>query len=166
MEINKVNQIIQHPKYKEYLKRIELQEENRIFCKHDMVHFLDVCRIAEILWLKEKKYSCVSLNTEMIYATGLLHDIGRWQEYETGIRHEIASAKLAADILNECNFGENEIEKIVLAIENHRNKKVKEENSLSGILYRADKMSRPCFSCKAEPECDWDFMKKNMQVLY
>ena len=71
------------------------------------------------------------LNRELIYAAGLLHDIGRWQEYEEGIRHEIASADLASRILCECGYNEQEIEEIRRAILNHRNSSIKDENSLT-----------------------------------
>lgn len=166
--MEKLNKIIQHPKYKEYLARIAEYEKKRVFCKHDMVHFLDVCRLAEILWLREKQDSQTAymINSELLYAAGLLHDIGRWKEYESGIRHEIASAELAPEILEECGFSYEDRQEILRAIRNHRNKEIKQEFSVAGILYRADKMSRPCFACKAEAECDWDLNKKNMQIIY
>lgn len=169
-KMNRVNKILQHFKYKEYVAKIEEYEKDRIFCKHDMGHFLDVCRLAEILYLQEdveqRSLDGQRTFTEWIYAAGLLHDIGRWQEYENGIRHEIASANLAPEILEECGFNQEEMEGILLAIKEHRNSQVKEEKSLSGILYRADKMSRPCFACKAEQECDWDLQKKNMEIIF
>lgn len=179
--MERINRILKHILYREYIQRINQCERDRIFCKHDMVHFLDVCRLAEIEWLelqlaemKEKqqqnkeniaaKGECKlkRINKELIYAAGLLHDIGRWQEYENGIRHEISSGQLAPEILKDCGFGETETAEIIKAIENHRNSTVKEEISLSGFLYRADKKSRACFSCKAEPECDWSVEKKNL----
>lgn len=173
--LQRINKIVWHPKYKEYLTKIEEYEKDRIFCKHDMTHFLDVCRLAEILWLTgdyaatKERYpdNQYPINSETIYAAGLLHDIGRWQEYETGIRHEIASANLAEEILIECGFKEPwEKDSILCAIREHRNKKITEVPSLSELIYRADKMSRSCFACKAEAECDWEITKKNMQLIY
>ena len=35
-----------------------------------------------------------------------------------------------------------------------------------GLLYRADKDSRPCFSCEAEADCNWKGSKKNLKILY
>lgn len=191
--MNRVNKILQHLKYKEYVAKIEAYEKNRIFCRHDMSHFLNVCRLSQILYQQEylelesqrkdvseedrEKKQWISglvqnknieheMVTEWIYAAGLLHDIGRWQEYENGIRHEMASAGLAPEILKECGFSNEECGEILLAIRNHRNKNVKDEKSLSGILYRADKMSRACFCCKAEAECDWDLQKKNKEIIF
>ena len=179
--MERVNGIIKHKLYLEYIQRIKAWEQDRIFCKHDMVHFLDVCRLAQIDWLElqlrtmeEKSYEIsgnlsgaadkIIVNKELIYAAGLLHDIGRWQEYESGIRHEIAGSKLAYDILQDTGFDEKETAEIMLAISNHRNKEIKDEVSLSGFLYRADKKSRACFSCEAEGECDWSALKKNMVI--
>ena len=172
--MERVNKIINHPRYREYLDQIKKCEIERIFCKHDMVHFLDVCRIAENLWLqhrlKGQEYNPKGTETffhkeryrELIYAAGLLHDIGRWQEYESGIRHEIASAKLAPEILEQCGFDREETKEIIMAIENHRNRNVKEQVDLSGLLYRADKASRACFACEAQLLCDWSKEKKNL----
>ena len=174
--MERINQILNHPLYLEYLQKIKSWEKDRIFCKHDMVHFLDVCRIAENFWLRfclekkecgeEKEDDIFSENMKVyIYATGLLHDIGRWQEYELGIRHEIASATLADSILTNCGFHENEKSRILQAISDHRNAQVKEEDSLSGWIYRADKKSRACFACEAQQLCDWSLTKKNMKLI-
>ena len=173
--MERVNQIIKHPLYVEYLQKNKEHEKERIFCKHDMTHFLDVCRIAENLYLKYCLEVHVVENTdvdsvysdkikEYIYAVGVLHDIGRWKEYEEGIRHEIASVTLAEPILADCGFEEQEIKEILLAISNHRNKHIKEENTLSGWIYQADKKSRSCFFCEAENICDWSKEKKNMKL--
>ena len=179
--MERVNGIIKHKLYLEYIQRIKAWEQDRIFCKHDMAHFLDVCRLAQVDWLElqlrameEKSYEIFGnlsgavdkkiVNKELIYAAGLLHDIGRWQEYENGVRHELASAQLAPNILEECGFSEDEIEKIVYAIMNHRNKEIAEDISLAGFIYRADKKSRPCYFCEAESECDWSQTKKNLEI--
>ena len=174
--MERIIQIINHPLYVECLHKIKNYEKERIFCKHDMVHFLDVCRIAEIIWLRycldvqgldKDDYEKMSSEQtkEYIYATGILHDIGRWQEYEEGIRHEITSADLASRILCECGYNEQEIEEIRRAILNHRNSSIKDENSLSGWIYQADKKSRACFACKAEKMCDWSKAKKNLRLM-
>lgn len=173
--MDRIDRIVQNERYKESLHKICLWEQDRRFCRHDMVHFLDVCRLAEIEWLttrlkeqkegferKEEEPGAVS--RELLYAAGLLHDIGRWMEYEKGIRHEKASADLAEEILRECGFKTSETEKITEAILAHRNKDIREENSLSGYLYRADKKSRACFACKVQAECSWPMEKKNLTV--
>lgn len=160
--MNRVDLILEHPKYQEYLDKIEQAEEKRIFCLHNMNHFLDVARIAYIMNLEED----LRISKEVIYATALLHDIGRFQQYEDGTPHEKASALLAPEILAETGFDEQEQAEILRAIGEHRNREVKEEKSLAGIIYRADKASRACFACEAESQCDWEKSKKNMRVNY
>lgn len=172
--MDRVNKILAHGLFQKYVSKTKEYEENRIFCKHDMCHLLDVCRIAEILWLeyriavREKTnkecHRFHEVQKEYIYAAGLLHDIGRWQEYESGVRHEIAGSKLAPEILEDCGFDEDEIVAITSAILNHRNKEIQNENNLSGWIYRADKKSRACFACDAESLCDWSREKKNLKL--
>ena len=51
-----------------------------------MGHFLDVARLMMILNVKED----LKISDDMIYATALLHDIGRHIQYRQGIGHEIS----------------------------------------------------------------------------
>ena len=160
--MDRVDLILENPKYQEYIDKIKQAEEKRIFCLHNMNHFLDVARIAYIMNLEEN----LQISKELIYATALLHDIGRFQQYEDGTPHEKASALLAPEILAETGFEEHEQAEILRAIREHRNRDVAEEKNLTSIIYRADKASRACFACKAESQCDWENSKKNMRVKY
>ena len=157
-----VNRIIQHPKYKMCLDRIAECEKERIFCHHDMVHFLDVARLAWIFNLQND----IGLEHKLVYGAALLHDVGRYEQYEIGTPHEIASARIAPDILQDCGYLSEEIEQITEAIRQHRNAQIKDELTLRGIIYRADKMSRSCFSCKAIEACDHQEDKKNKELIY
>lgn len=160
--MQRVNQILESEAFKEYLIKNEQAESKRVFCHHDMGHFLDVARIAMIMNNAER----YGVEKELIYAAALLHDIGRWQQYEDGTPHEQASALLAPDILNACGFEKEEVTRIVNAISKHRNPDVKEQKDLAGLLYRADKLSRPCFTCKAEQDCNWKGEKKNRCIVW
>lgn len=159
--MNRCNKIMQHASYQQYYNQIEACEKDRIFCHHDMVHFLDVARIAWIIALEEQ----IPVKKELLYAASLLHDIGRHMQYLEQIPHEKASAELALAILVDCGFDIDEQQIIVDAICNHRNAAIAEEKTLRGILYRADKKSRGCFCCKAEKECDWSLEKKNRELI-
>jgi putative nucleotidyltransferase with HDIG domain len=159
--MKRVNLILAHEKYKDYIDRISKCEIGREFCIHDMNHFMDVARISYIFTLERG----LKHTKEEIYAAALLHDIGKWQQYENKIPHEIAGAELAYDILNDCDFNEQEIEKIVSAIKNHRNKS-NIKNSLDDLLFAADKLSRACFKCSAEKECYWPQDQKNFKIMY
>ena len=157
--MERVNKIIDHQKFKAYLSKIEYHEQNREFCRHNMEHFMDVARICYIMCLEEN----LQVNKEIIYGVALLHDIGRWVQYENSIPHEKASYDLSREILEECNFSEEEINTILQGILNHRNKNSTKFNK---IVYSADKVSRGCFLCKAEKECNWVKEKKNLNITY
>ncbi len=160
--MERINKILQHKRYQKEYKKIEEDEKDRIYCKHDMQHFLDAARIAMILNLE----SNLLIPKDLLYATALLHDIGRHREYKKQDKHERSALPIARDILKNCNFTEAEIMAITDAIENHGNPEIKEEKSLRGIFYRADKAARGCFCCKAYKQCDWPDEKKNATIQY
>jgi len=159
--LHRINCIIQNQKFKEYIRKNELQEIDRKFCHHGMEHFLDVARISYIKVLENS----LEIEKYIIYATALLHDIGRWIEYEEGIPHEKAGIQLAEEILTECGFKTQEIEVILEAIANHR-KSNNLKNSFSELLYSSDKLSRSCFNCSAYDQCSWTCDKKNNIIEY
>ncbi len=155
-----IDRIIHHQKYEECYKKILLDEKDREFCHHDMVHFLDVARIAYIKNLEEE----LGFSKEMIYVTALLHDIGKCFQYEEGIPHEIASAQVAKEILKSVSdLSDEETDKIIQAIKEHR-KQTKNMSALGDLLYKSDKLSRACYICPAEKNCNWTKDKKNMTV--
>lgn len=158
-EMDRIDKILNHDLFLECIKRNDEAEAGRSFCRHNMGHFLDVARIAMILNLEEELH----IEQDMIYAAALLHDIGRYRQYEDGTPHEEASAELAPEILRDCGYNDKETDVIVKAISLHRTKEIEKEHSLNGILYRADKASRPCFACKAESDCSWKQDKKIRQ---
>ena len=162
MEMYRVDKILGHALFNECMEKNRAAEADRRFCRHDMVHFLDVARIGRIIALEEHP----ALSTELIYAAALLHDIGKFRQYNEGIPHEQASAEIAPEILRECGFDEEETGVIVDAILQHRNAGVMQEQNLRGILYRADKASRPCYACEVESECNWKGSKKNLRIRY
>ena len=144
---HRIEKIMMDDDFIKYMSYNENHEKDRIFCHHDMIHNMDVCREAFIIVLEE----ALGYPKDVVYAAGLLHDIGRWLEYESSVDHANASANLAADILNRCKFSQKEIQLIIRAIADHR----KNENldGLSRILYKADKSSRLCLFCKARNQC-------------
>ena len=160
--MDRINRILENKQYQEYLALNELAEKDRKFCYHDIGHFMDVARIGMILNLEEQ----VKIDKELLYGAALLHDIGRFKQYQDGTPHEKASAELARGILRECGFNDLETHDIISAIENHRYGRISGECNLDGVLYRADKLSRACFACKAEKDCNWKGDKKNLTVKY
>lgn len=161
--MKRANRILQHPLYRKALEQIEQTEEKRIFCKHDMEHFLAVARLVWIYNLRQG----AGIPREVVYAAALLHDIGRAQEYEKGSPHHEAGAQLARDILRECGFSEEERRQISEAILFHRGSQKEgagQENDLHALLYKADKASRNCFVCGARDVCKWRPEAMNMEI--
>lgn len=157
--MEKINKIFNNIIYKQYLKRLEEYEEKREFCKHNLEHFLDMSRIAYIMVLEEN----LQYSKEVIYAIGLLHDIGRVEQYEKGIEHHIASFNIAKEILQDIDFKDEEKKIILEAIINHRKF---ENNDLNAIIYKSDKLSRACYKCKAVNKCNWSLEKRNLEIKY
>ena len=93
-----------------------------------------------------------------------LDDIGRAQQYLSGISHDIAGTEIAGKILTDLHFTEQEKEEILSAISQHRTDG--SDNVLAMLLYKADKKSRNCFSCSAASECYWPSEKKNLTIEY
>ena len=154
-----IDKILNNKLYKESLEKLKLNEKDREFCNHTIEHFIDVARIAYIMVLEEN----IEISKEVIYAIGLLHDIGRVKQYEDGTNHDLASVEMSKEILSETKFDKEEVNIILNGIANHRSKS---DNKLEEIIYRADKLSRQCFNCKAEKECYWSKEKKNFKVAY
>lgn len=159
-QMKRVQYILSHPSYQEYLKKIREEEQERIFCRHDLSHFQDVARLAYIFKL-ERGYE---VSKELIYAAALLHDIGKWQQYRKGIPHETASSRLAEEVLLDAGFLEPERRQIRQAILHHRRGDGTEE--LDILLYDADKMSRNCYACPVKETCNWTEDQKNQKVMW
>lgn len=159
--MKRIDQIMAHPLFKEAMCGIEDAEQDRIFCRHGMEHCLDVARILYIMVLERN----LPYRKDMIYATALLHDIGRDEEYRGQVSHHEAGGRLAKIILSECGFSQEEVEQIVQAICKHKDYN-EEDDTFSQLLYRADKVSRGCYSCKAGQECYWNESKRNRTVQY
>ena len=161
--MDRINRILEHPLFTESVKRNEMAEAKRSFCHHDIEHLCAVARIAMLLNLEEE----AGLKKDIVYGAALLHDCGRYKQYEDGTPHEEAGAVIARSVLSECGYSEEEIITIIKAISSHRGSVEKSrEDALADILYRADKMSRNCRFCKVYDECNWSGELKGQSFYY
>lgn len=165
----RVNQILQHKSYEDYSLRNKKAEEKRVYCRHGSDHGLAVARIAYIYFLEKyiennRKPSVLELTKEIVYAAGLLHDIGRWVEYENKEDHALASARLATPILKDCGFTEAEIERITLGIMEHRLSPDRTSSLLGRALALADDWSRDCKNCLSQATC-YKYTKAMEEIL-
>ena len=160
--MERVKQIMEHPLYQYHQQRIEEAEKDRIFCRHGREHALDVARILYIQILENG----LSVKKDVVYGTALLHDIGRWEQYEKQIPHHEAGAKIAGSILAECGYIEDEIILITDAILAHQVSDSEDRQAFNELLYKADKLSRACYKCESKAECYWEDSKKNEFIYY
>lgn len=161
--LQRVERILKDRWYKEYLLRNATREAKRRFCRHNFQHMLDVARVAYILMLeagdlqvfvRQYHFSGPEAAREIIYAAGLLHDIGRWEEYDHQMDHAAASARLAKELMGRTGFSPLEVDIVVRAILEHR-RRDGQETLLGRYLHAADRLSRPCLSCPVQAECHW-----------
>lgn len=172
--MNRVERVLQDSFFQECMIRNQAKEINRKFCKHSFQHVIDVARVTYIIMLESGDFKKFieenglhgrEAGKEVIYAAALLHDIGRWREYETGADHAACGAEMAVRILERAGFGRDETKIITRAIREHR--RIGEDMSLLGEqLYRADNLSRACSQCEASQECyKFNDMETGTKVL-
>jgi HD superfamily phosphodiesterase len=159
--MERIDAIVRDPQFRESLSRIEKCEQDREFCKHNLQHFVDVARILYILMLEsgqyqqfidEERLGGAAAAKEVIYAAGILHDIARWQEYETGEDHAMLGAEVSEPILERAGFKPGEIAVITRAIREHREHSI-QMTRLGELLFRADNLSRACHECSVKDKC-------------
>ena len=165
--MDRLNSIYRDELWLTCMEEIEVAESDRIYCRHDFTHLMDVARIAYILSVEE----ALCIQKDVIYAAALLHDIGRSKEYTDGIPHDEAGAIIAEEILKRSSYSEKEREAIITAVRGHRGHSESEEANglikrLSYVIKRADKESRLCLICDARDTCKWPDDKKNMDIKY
>lgn len=156
--MNRVNKILNNRLFRLHMQELKEAEKERKFCKHGIDHLLSVARIMRIKSLEQG----IEINPEIIYASALLHDIGRGNAYRTGDDHAKESAKISEIILPECGFERAEIEHILFAILHHNDEVTADD--LCRLMRTADKLSRNCFDCPAYVECNWKEEEKNKGV--
>ncbi len=162
--MNNIEQIVGNPIFRECLERNKDAEDNRIFCNHHFEHLLSTARLTYILILEENS---PFITREMAYAAGLLHDIGRWFEYQSGADHAKKSSELAGTILSGTGFSETECSLIQKAIAQHRIKNNCHEHRspLSTALAKADSLARTCFRCTVREQCNKLEEQPNRETL-
>lgn len=156
--------ILHNQTFSDIMEKLAAAEEDRIFCRHGLPHLLDTTRIMHILNLE--RGLCIS--TDIIYAAGLLHDIGRLRQYEDGTPHDQAAMPIAEAILEDCGYDKKERDLILFAVAAHRSRTDEPsglKELLADLLYQADKKSRLCFQCPAREACYWPEELKNREVF-
>lgn len=167
-----VQRLLEHSEFRQLQREIEIEETDRIYCRHGFSHSLDVCRIAWILFLEENggltdpEGTDLSVWKERIYLTGLLHDIGRTAQYRTGEHHAEAGRRIAARMLQDIECPAEWRDEILSVVELHfgRDSSRMQPGSLGDYICRADHLSRNCFLCDASDTCKWKESEKNKGI--
>lgn len=148
-----LNRLLEDTDFLERVERIDKLEQKRKFCRHGMEHMLSVARIAWIMNLEQN----LGEEKEFLYLCAMLHDIGREQEYQTGLPHEVGSSQIAKEYLIQIQYPEQKSERLLNWIGEHR----KAEGTL---FWEADKRSRTCCTCKATKDCHWPIERRNHRI--
>ena len=157
--MNPIDYITTHPLFIRTMTDIEHEEADRIYCRHGLAHGLDVARIAWIRVLTEH----LPFSRDVVYAAGLLHDIGRLEEKKIGLSHDRAGVALAEQVLRDTPFLPEEKTMILNAVRFHRSADAGHDE-FSLLICQADKASRNCFLCAAADTCYWEKDKRNMFI--
>lgn len=190
--MNYTEKLLKHPEFKRIQEEIAVWEQERIYCRHEMSHALDVCRMAWIMYLEtyiQYENRCDRTNDletvkDRIYVSGLLHDIGRASQYATGEHHSLAGGRIAEQILTDIGYPAKWKEETLKIVTAHHGRdgqagcapekndqlqaavtEGKEIKDLAFFIQRADHMSRNCFYCKAADSCKWKQEERNRTIL-
>lgn len=150
-----VQHLLAHPTYNLYLDQLDTLEKERIYCKHNLSHFLDVARIAVIL----NQEASLDISEEDLYLAALLHDIGRLGDAAPPHRQE--SVRLAQPLLKVIGCPDERAAPILEAIALHHYQGKKMPTTFAELLSLADNLSRPCYRCSAAEHCYWPIERKN-----
>ena len=159
--MKRVEMLLKDALYNDYMQRNSDEETGIKYCQHGLHHHIDVARIAYILvleqndlnyFIKESGLSGKLAAKEVIYAAGLMHDIGKWKECQEGVDHAAFGARIARDILPRAFFSAGETDLICRAIYEHRN--ISRDMSFLGErIHRADNLSRVCSQYEIRESC-------------
>jgi len=158
-----IDKILSDSRYIEKLNKINDIESERYYCKHDLSHSKEVVRILTALSKSRELNNYEELSAIM----GYLHDIGRADDYDL---HNKCSSEFARVLLIEYGMGDDSINTICYAIDNHsgrmplndiytyiRENTIEESvnDTWANLLRIADQLSRDCYKCEAASSCRW-----------
>ncbi|MDD6193938.1 MAG: HD domain-containing protein [Lachnospiraceae bacterium] len=165
-----IDRLLQHPIYRARLECLQELEQDRIYCGHNLEHFMAVGRIAEQVAAANR----LLLSKEVIWGAALLHDMGRVEQYQQGISHEKASEAFAREILFSLNWEASDIDVVCEAVSSHGHRQCAQDRwermselvSLTEVISFADQFSRKCYQCTVADTCKWTEEEKIKRVYF
>ena len=105
---------------------------------------------------------------DQFYVTGLLHDIGRVAQYETGEHHSEAGMRIAEQLLSEIGYPAEWMSETlqIVGVHHGREEEKDESGSMEYYIRRADHLSRNCFLCDAADSCKWSDEERNQTIRW
>lgn len=105
---------------------------------------------------------------DQFYVTGLLHDIGRVAQYETGEHHSVAGVRIAEKLLTEIEYPSEWTKETLQIVGVHHGREDEEGVAYTMEYYirRADHLSRNCFFCEASDSCKWKKEERNQTIYW
>lgn len=118
--------------------------------------------------ISEKKTVNLQEKKDQFYVTGLLHDIGRVAQYETGEHHSEAGMRIAEGLLTDIGYPAEWMSRTLQIVGVHHGRKEAREESCTMEYYirRADHLSRNCFCCEAADSCKWSDEERNQTIFW
>lgn len=118
--------------------------------------------------MKAENFAELCEKKDQFYVTGLLHDIGRVAQYETGEHHSEAGVRIAKELLSEISYPAEWMAETLQIVGVHHGRE--EENDETGAMEyyirRADHLSRNCFLCDAADSCKWSDEERNQTIRW
>ena len=118
--------------------------------------------------MKAENFAELCEKKDQFYVTGLLHDIGRVAQYETGEHHSEAGMRIAKELLSEISYPAEWMAETLQIVGVHHGRE--EENDETGAMEyyirRADHLSRNCFFCEAADSCKWSDEERNQTIKW
>lgn len=146
--------------YRQALRALEDQEADRIYCKHNLDHFLDVARVTMLVCADFD----IPADKDVVYLAALMHDLGRLDKGQAD--HPVASAQLADQWLEAIDFPADRRPEVIRLIEGHGWRGPAVPSNLLEAFSLADSLSRPCYQCPATDSCHWPADRKNAYPRY
>lgn len=179
------DRVLKHPIFEKFMQEIRQLEADRVYCRHELEHGVDVARLAWIYYM-EDKLDDDSQNVgvlywkrpsygewveekeevkDLIYTCALLHDIGRVTQYRTGIHHSISGVEPAMQILQDIEAPESWVKEIMDVVSEHSHGSISDKKkNLEYYITKADHDCRLCFACQASDSCKWSEEEKNHTI--
>ena len=151
-----------HSIHPELIKLLGKMKFRTSYGQNALKHSIEVAQLSGLL------ASEMGLDVRVAKRAGLLHDIGRVAQYETGEHHSVAGVRIAEKLLTEIEYPSEWMRETLQIVGVHHGRE-ETDGELSRMEYyirRADHLSRNCFFCEASDSCKWKKEERNQTICW